>query len=150
MPKIRIKYGENEIDIEGSDEFVKKQLDRFYGTITKPISSSAQTTTLKHELTGTTKPEKQDSPPSAAEFYKSKGRSDGVSKILIFAKYLDQYRNKSQFTKKDINSLVREAKISKDVHSQYFTNAVKQGLLRSYPGGKYSLTLSAEEIVASM
>jgi hypothetical protein len=72
-----------------------------------------------------------------------------VSQLLIFAKYLEQYENLSDFTGKDINRVAKEAKLAKDIHPQYFTNAVKQGLLRKQ-GQRYSLTLSAEETLASM
>jgi hypothetical protein len=88
--------------------------------------------------------------PSPAEFYKSKGRTDGISKLLIFAKYLELYKDITTFSRSEINQLAKEAKLSKDVHSQYFTNAVKQGLIRPHTGNKYSLTLSAEEVLASM
>jgi len=45
--------------------------------------------------------------------------------------------------------LAKEARLSRDVHAQYFSNAVKQGLLRSLGAGRYSLTLSAEELFAN-
>ena len=85
-----------------------------------------------------------------AEFFKSKGKADGISQILIFGKYLEEYRNMSEFSQADINKVVKEAKLPKDIHGQYFTNAVKQGLLRSHGGGKYSLTLSAESVLSAM
>ena len=37
-----------------------------------------------------------------------------------------------------------------EAHAQYFTNAVKQGLLRSHGHGKYSLTLSSESLISTM
>ena len=58
--------------------------------------------------------------------------------------------DKPEFTRADVNALTSQAKFSKDIHSQYFTNAVKQGLLRMHDGGKYSLTLSAEEILSAL
>ena len=85
-----------------------------------------------------------------AEYYKAKGKTDGVSQILIFAKYLEEFEGVSEFKRKDINDLTKKAKLSKDVHTQYFTNAVKQGLLRSHGGSQYSLTLSAESLLAAM
>jgi hypothetical protein len=87
-----------------------------------------------------------------AEFYtqKSKGKTDGISNILIFGKYLEESRGVSEFSRQEINDLARETKLSKDIHTQYFTNAVKQGLLRSHGRSRYSLTLSAESVVAAM
>jgi len=58
--------------------------------------------------------------------------------------------NKTQFGPHDINEVGTQAKLSKEIHPQYFVNAVKQGLLRSLGEGKYSLTLSAEDVLAKM
>jgi hypothetical protein len=69
---------------------------------------------------------------------------------LIFGKYLEEFRGQADFSRQDINKIAAEAKTSKDIHGQYFSNAVKQGLLRSVGRGRYSLTLSAEEALAGM
>jgi hypothetical protein len=87
--------------------------------------------------------------PTPAEFFRDKGKSDGLSTVLIFGKYLEDYEGRSEFSRGDINRLAKEARLSKDIHAQYFTNGVKQGLLRK-SGQRYSLTLSAEEVLASM
>ena len=73
-----------------------------------------------------------------------------MAQIIIFGKYLEDYRNKPEFTRADVKAVAKEAKIAKNIHSQYFTNAVKQGLLRIFGSGKYSLTLSAEDALAAM
>ncbi len=148
MTKIRLRHGDNEIELEGSAEFIKEHLESFYerlGLIGTGISAPQ----LKKAV-GAAPPKKPKKALSPAEFYRSKGKTDGVSKILIFAKYLELYRDKTEFSRADINKLAKEVKLSKDIHSQYFTNAVKQGLLRSLSGAKYALTLSAEEVIASM
>ncbi len=88
--------------------------------------------------------------PSPAEFYRLKGKSDGVGQLLVFAKYLETYRGVSEFTPKEINNLVKEARLSRDIHGQYYSNAVKQGLLRPLGNKKYSLTLSAEDYLGSV
>lgn len=141
MSKIRIRHGENEIELDGSDEFIKKHLEAFYNRFQAP------TATLKEKIFETSSRKVKLSP---AEFYKAKGKTDGVSQILIFGKYLEENRNISEFTPKEINGVVKEAKLAKNIHTQYFTNAVKQGLLRSLGNGKYTLTLSAEEALDSM
>lgn len=148
MTKIRVRHGENEIELERTDAFINKHLGAFYQRISvKGPEISAPPVKLEVEVPAKKRSTK---PPTPAEFYNGIGKTDGVSKILIFAKYLELYRDKSEFVRADINSLVSEAKLSKDIHSQYFTNTVKQGLLRSLAGSKYTLTLSAEEVLASM
>jgi hypothetical protein len=146
MGKVRVRHGDNEIEVDGSDQFVQKQLERFYERIAGAIGGTA---TLHQRLLEKSPPSKPGKELTPAEFYRSKGKTDGVSQLLIFAKYLEQYENLSDFTRKDINRIAKDVKLSKDVHPQYFTNAVKQGLLRKQ-GQKYSLTLSAEETLASM
>jgi len=148
MGKVRVRHGDNEIEVDGTDQFIKQQLESFYqrvGSIGSYISSPI----IKEKLLDKEKVATTGKTLTPAEYYKAKGRTDGVSKILIFGKYLEQYSRQNEFSRSDVNKLAREAKLSRDIHTQFFTNAVKQGLLRRQ-GGKYSLTLSAEEVLASM
>ncbi|MEN6426221.1 MAG: hypothetical protein ABFE13_12710 [Phycisphaerales bacterium] len=149
MGKIRIRHGENEIELEGSDAFIKKHLDAFYQRTqySSPVSAPA---TLKQDIQTSASKRPAGKAPTPAEFFRSKNRTDGISQVLIFGKYLEEYRSQGDFSRPDINKIAAEAKTAKDIHGQYFTNAVKQGLLRSVGRGRYSLTLSAEEALAAM
>lgn len=149
MSKIRVRHGDNEIELEGSDNFIKKYLDDFYSRMQikpkktiSPISAEERIESPPKKIKGKI--------PTPAEFYKEKRKTDGVSKIIIFGKYLEEFRETSEFTRNDINKVAKEARLPKDIHGQYFTNAVKQGLLRSLGRGKYSLTLSAEQALSAM
>lgn len=148
MGKIRVRLGENEIELDGSDDFIKKHLEQFYSRVSAGASSSHKPP-LRAQLLAPSAPNaKPSKEPTAAEFYKQKGsKGDRTSIILIFGKYLEQYRNKPEFSQGEINSVAKDAKLPKNIHGQYFTNAVKQGLLRKQ-GKRYSLTLSAEELLA--
>ena len=130
---------------KGTD-WSQRQLEQFYARVGAPAGKPP----LREQLLSPSAKEsgtiKRLTP---AEFYKQKGKTDGVSQILVFGKYLEQFRDKAEFTRNDINAVAKEAKLSKDVHAQYFTNAVKQGLLRKQ-GKNYSLTLSAEELLATI
>lgn len=149
MPKIRIRHGENEIELDGEIDFISQHLKSFYERLGL-VGGKTSPATLKQDILSSDRPKNKGSAPTPVEFYKSKGKTDGISQILIFGKYLEQYMDKPEFTRADINNLTDQAKFSKDIHSQYYTNAVKQGLLRMHDGGKYSLTLSAEEVLAAM
>jgi hypothetical protein len=149
MPKIRIRHGENEIELDGELDFIAQHLKSFYERLGL-VGGKTSPATLKQDILSSDKPKEKGSIPTPVEFYKSKGKTDSISQILIFGKYLEQYMDKPEFTRSDINGLTAKAKFSKDIHSQYFTNAVKQGFLRTHDGGKYSLTLSAEELLAAM
>lgn len=146
VSRIRLRVGDNEIEVEGSDDFIKKQLEQFYARLGVPAPPARG---LKEQLLRPTPPPKAGKAPTPAEFYKDKGKADGVSQILIFGKYLEEFRNQPEFTPREVNAVAKEAKLAKDIHAQYFTNAVKQGLLRKQ-GQKYSLTLSAEEFLAGL
>lgn len=146
MSKIRIRHGDDEIELEGSDQFISRQLANFYERVGQVGRATAN---LKRQLLEEPPPSKPGKPPTPAEFYRSKGKTDGLSRLLIFARYLEEYEGSAEFTAADVNRVAKEARLAKDIHPQYFTNAVKQGLLRK-SGGKYSLTLSAEEVLASM
>ena len=146
MGRIRIRHGDHEIELEGTDTFIRKQLVEFYSRV--GMGPSQGKTPIREQLLAPHAVAKGGGKtPTPAEFFKAKGKNDGVSQILVFGKYLEQFRNRSEFTRKELNVVAREAKLPKDVHSQYFTTAVKQGLLRKQ-GQHYSLTLSAEELLA--
>ncbi len=147
MGRIRVRHGDSEIELDGSDAFIKKQLEQFYARVGGATGSAGKPPLREQLLSPATKESGGGKSLTPAEFYKQKGKTDGVSQVLVFGKYLEQFRDKAEFTRKDINAVAKEAKLSKDVHAQYFTNAVKQGLLRKQ-GQNYSLTLSAEELLA--
>lgn len=149
MGKIRIRHGDNEIELEGTDAFIKKHIDSFYQRIQHAPQVWAPAT-LKQDIQTSAAKKPAGKVPTPAEFYKSKNRSDGIAQILIFGKYLEDFRSQSEFTRQDVNKIAKEAKIPRDIHGQYFSNAIKQGLLRNLGRAKYSLTLSAEEALATM
>jgi hypothetical protein len=149
MAKVRIRHGDNEIEVDGSDAFIAKQLKAFYEKV-QPGHSVSPPASLKKDIQVSASKKPTGKAPTPAEYYRSKNRTDGVAQVLIFGKYLEEYRSKPEFTRPDVNAVAAEAKVSKNIHSQYFTNAVKQGLLRSLGSGKYALTLSAEDALAAM
>lgn len=149
MNKLRVKHGDHEIEVEGTDKFIKSQITEFYSKI-EEVGTRLPTSKIKQDILGVTTKPPSGKEPTPAEYYRQKGREDGISQILILGKYLEEYRGMSEFSREDVNKLGKEAKTSKNIHGQYFTNAVKQGLLRSHGRGKYSLTLSAESVISSM
>jgi hypothetical protein len=147
MNKLRIRHGDHEIELEGSDKFIKDQLAEFYSRMKETRVPASK---IKQDIFEPAPKPVPGKEPTPAEFYRAKGREDGISQILILGKYLEDYRGMSEFSREDINNLGKEAKLPKSIHGQYFTNAVKQGLLRAHGRSKYSLTLSAESIISSM
>lgn len=149
MSKLRVRHGEYEIEVEGSDQFIKRQLADFYQKVASQ-PSAPRAGGVKQEILKPVSKSQRSPHMTPAEFYTAKGKTDGISKILIFGKYLEEFKGISEFSMKDINKLAKKARLSKDIHRQYLTNAVKQGLLRSHGRGQYSLTLSAESLLSAM
>lgn len=148
MTKIRVRHSENEIELEGPDAFIKKHLDDFYSRI-KILPSEQARPVFRKEVIEDVKIKAKGKILAPAEYYKSKNPTTWIKKLLVFAKYLEDYKNVTDFTRPDINKILREARLPREIHVVYFSRAVQQGLLRSLGGGKYSLTLSAEEVLSS-
>jgi len=149
--KLRIKMGDNEIEIEGSLSFIKSQLNDFYKRLEKGTTFKGMPTKedLPYRAVATAKPTKPP-PLSAAEYYRQKDPKSGTEKLIVAAKYLVDYKSISEFTKKDIESLVLKEIKTKAIHNEYFRLAVKQGLINLLGNKKYSLTISGEDAVVAM
>ncbi len=138
------KVGEQEIEVEGDSAFIQKQLRIFFDRLgPQPHLTSKD---LPSRIVAVAKSGKA---PSPAEYFRQKSPNGGTETLIVLAKYLDEFRSKGDFTQKDIKAIAREAKIS-NIHSQYYLNAVRQGLLRSLGRGTYGLSISGEDAVAAM
>lgn len=139
------KIGENEIEVEGDNGFIQKQLKLFFDKVghAPPLTVSKD---LPSKILSVAKSGKVLGP---AEYYRLKNPNGGTETLIVLAKYLDEFRNKSDFTAKDIKIISQEAKLS-PIHAQYYANGVKQGLLRSLGRGTYGLSITGEDAVAAM
>ena len=89
MGRIRIRHGENEIELEGSDGFIKAQLAQFYVRLGRELPGSGKAPPpLREQLLAAAPLSKPGKSPTPAEFYRSMGKTDGLSQILVFGKYL--------------------------------------------------------------
>jgi hypothetical protein len=145
MPKrVYWRIGDNEVEVEGDSAFIQKQLKIFFERVGYHPQSMSKD--LPSKIVAVAKSGKALSP---AEYYRQKSPSGGTETLIVLGKYLDEFRNKSEFTRKDINAVAREAKLSL-IHAQYYANAVKQGLLRNVGRGTYGLSITGEDAVAAM
>jgi hypothetical protein len=144
------KIGDHEIEVEGDVPFIDKQLKNFIGFIgggQQPRARESMTSKdLPSKIVANAKSGKIMSP---AEYYRLKNPNGGTETLIVLGKYLDEYRNKSDFARKDIKAIAHEARLE-PLHAQYYANAVKQGLLRSLGKGTYGLSISGEDAVAAM
>lgn len=147
---IRLKIGENELEISGSEKFIEKQLNAFVSRL--GISSSATAPAIKlvdskSDHVPTTR--KSGKHPSPAEYVREKRPKGGTEQLIVLGKYLEEFGGVQEFSMREIKEVSGQAKI-KNIHSNYFSYAVKQGLMRNSGRGKYSLTLSGEDAVLAM
>ncbi|MFA5866765.1 MAG: hypothetical protein WC891_02200 [Actinomycetota bacterium] len=151
MSRVWLRYGDNEIEVEGTDAFVKTYIEEFHSRISKERGDVVKPELKEsiYKASSTEKPKQKA--PTPAEYFKTKGsKADGISRVLIFGKYLEEFKAKSPFKQSDINDIAKEARLAKNIHAQYFTNAVQRGLLRAHGKGAYSLTLSADEYLSKI
>lgn len=147
--RLRLKIGENELEIEGDKAFIKQYLNSFLDKLEFP-KSPRQKIDLKKanqqiEATG----EKSKKTLAPAEFVRQKNPQGGTEKLIVLAKYLEDYEKLNEFKSKDINRITRLAKIGK-IEAAYYPLAVKQGLLNKIQHGCYQLTLTGEDTVLAM
>lgn len=148
MGWLRIRLGPHEIELEGDDAFVHQHLEQFYQHVTG--GSLAQVLPAPNgQPVAPASPENQPgTEPTPEAFYQHLGhRPDGLTTVLIFGKYLEQHRGKPEFTQAEVREAAREVRHAKPIHGQYFTLAVRQGLLRKQ-GQHYSLTFSGAQMIA--
>jgi hypothetical protein len=148
--RIYWKIGDHEIEVEGDTPFIEKQLKNFTSFLAGRGESvgvaERASKDLPSKIIAVAKSGKVISP---AEYYRQKNPSGGTETLVVLGKYLDEFRNKSDFTRKDIKAIAQEAKLSPP-HAQYYSNAVRQGLLRSIGKGTYGLSITGEDAVAAM
>lgn len=146
--KLRLKIGENEIELEGDIKFIETYLKFFLdsqGITKQPLVEPKGKTGLPGKVL-VIKPKREMSP---AEYIREKKPNGRTEFLIVFAKYLDEYKSLGEFSKKDIATAVRMAKV-KPIEGAYYTLAVKQGLLNKLSHGRYQLTMSGEDAVSAM
>lgn len=149
--RIRLKLGENEIELEGEDKFIEEHLKTFvekYAHITtKPLDARGGIAGSS-EKPGVSQ-DKAKKALSPAEYVRQKGPKGGTEELIVLAKYLEDVESLTEFTVKAINRVAKAAKLGK-VDNSYFPLAVKQGLLNKIKFGNYQLTLTGEDAVVNM
>jgi hypothetical protein len=145
--RIRLKLGENEIELEGDAAFINKHLQIFLDkTSTCGLQSLKSSITPLKPLETLAIRNKDMNP---AEFIREKKPKGGTETLIVLAKYLEDYRNQTTFAPKEIDKIAEEAKI-KHIHNQFYTLSVKQGLINKVGDRRYSISLSGEDVVIAM
>lgn len=148
--RIKVRVGDDEIELEGDSKFIEVQLAKFYEKVAGRTKSSATLPARSPESVQTrvkaATPVKDLSP---AEFLRRASPKGGTEQLLALGHYLEQNRGAKDFSQQEVKALCGEAKL-KDLHGQYFVLGVQQGLLRSTTKGRYALTLTGEDAVSKL
>src|SRR2546428_3334154 len=148
--RIRVKIGDNEIEVEGEEAFVEKHLKEVLDHLDR--ASTSRTRDLPAKIIQAAETEAKSKPRrdlTPAEYYLQVKPSTGTETLIVLAKYLEDFRGTNEFTPSDIKKIANEAKLA-DIHGQYFTYAMREGFLRQVSKGKYALTLSGEDAVLGL
>jgi len=138
------KIGDREIEVEGDKAFIQKHLKTFLDSV--GLAPAQPSKDLPSKIVAAAKSSKILSP---AEYFRQKSPNGGTEILIVLGKYLEEFRNKTEFTRKDIKAVAQEAKVSPP-HAQYYSNAVKQGLLRAIGRATYGLSITGEDAVGAM
>lgn len=146
--RIRLKIGENEIEVEGEESAVEKHLKNFVEKYSKElIEVKGGSANLPARVV--VQKETSGKSLSPAEYVRQKNPKGGTEQLIVLAKYLEDYKSLSEFSIKDINKVAKDAKLGK-IDNSYYPQAVKQGLLNKIKYGRYQLTLTGEDAVVNM
>lgn len=147
--RIRIKFGEVEIEAEGDKEFVEKHIEEFkkeMPKIAKELPPKEKTVTSE-----TQKERVELEGLSLAEFYKQKQPRDHNETVVVFAYWLTKKEKKGEFKTKDITACYDGARIPKPKNATQHVQAVASGkkaqLTAGSKRGYYKLTLTGEDFV---
>jgi hypothetical protein len=144
MEKLRLKIRDCELEVEGEQTFIEKHLAAF----DERIASLYPKKEIFSEMPRKDVQRTDGRSLSPAEFYKQKRPDGGTQALTALASFLRDYRGQAIFKRGDIGALCEEVRI-KPVHGQYYTLAVKQGLIMETNGG-FSVTLTGDELVERM
>jgi hypothetical protein len=131
--RIHVRFGDNEIELEGDREFVQETLKDFKGGIfSMPVVSEIQAENalnLEDEVMLDRNSSISSSAPSLAGFLREMQMESHPDISIAIAVYLYQYRSIKTFTKADIENSYREALLSK---SKNFSQDINRNRKKGY------------------
>lgn len=135
MAKIKMKYRDFELEIEGDETFVEGKIKDFPSVLDKIISNGENiqhnmieeqnNTSVQSQLEYKTVRQK-----NINEFLREKNFSKDVDLVLGVAYYLNQYDGKEEFTTRDIKEQLKKAKYSSDKNiTALINNNIQKGYI---------------------
>lgn len=149
---MRVRIGENELEVSGPPDFVKKEIADFREEQKKivPISSSGITAgQARSSIQATTKK------ISVSQFFRKLSTRTDVDRALAAGCYLEKYEKCESFTAGEVREVIRTAKINPPKNTNDSINAnIKKGLIMA-AGDKdakraFVLTSDGEDTINEM
>jgi hypothetical protein len=145
--RIRIKFGEVEIEAEGDKDFVEKHIEEFKKEMPR-IAKELPSKEVTQEISGKRVELER---LSLAEFYKQKQPKDHNETIVVFAYWLTKREKQQEFTPKAIEACYSQIAITKPANVPQFMKTLASGkkayLQRGDRRGQYKLSMTGEEFV---
>jgi len=106
--KIKVRVGDNEIELEGDSKFIESQLAKFYEKVgpTNVAPSSIPSESTQSRVKAAT-PTKELSP---AEFLRRASPKGGTEQLLALSHFIEQNQGAKDFSNTEIKALCSEAK----------------------------------------
>ena len=153
--KIRIKMGEVEVEYEGSEAFLKKELASILDAVAKLHSAGEHvTTSKKHESRDSGRRNVARNDVSTSVIATKLGSKTGPNLILAAGGKLTLVDGQETFSRDSILTEMRSAsafykRTYVNNMTVYLKSLVKNGLLNEFGGEKYSLSGSGRTKVES-
>jgi hypothetical protein len=152
---MRVRVGDNEIEVTGPSDFVEKKIAEFIEKQKSfPISSSAR---LEKSVESSTIEAAETAPKriSVAQFFKKLSSKTELDRVLAAGYFLEKFKDQDSFTAAEISDTIRGAKISPPRNPNDSINKnIKKGYIM--PSGDkegkmaFVLTSDGEEAIADL
>jgi len=143
--RIKIKFGEVEIEAHGDKEFVEKHIGEFrkeMPRIANELPSKEVTPEIPRERIELGK-------LSIAEFYKEKKPKEDIEAAVTIAYYLTASEKREEFTNREIEDEAKKLgyKLSNPADTLKKAASGKKAYVRKIEKGKWTLTLEGKRFV---
>lgn len=105
--RVKIKIGVNELEVEGSEEFVKEEINHLYEKIEydrESVNSKSKKVTVEKKSSEQNEKETKEK-PYIKEFVDEKKPNTKMEEAAVLAYYLSEYDNIDEFDADDLEQL---------------------------------------------
>lgn len=146
---MRVRVGQNEIEITGPSNYVEKKIAEF---LEKQNSSSVAT---EREFNESSQPTGSIKKSSVSQFFRKIALKSETDRVLAAGYFLETFKKSESFTSAEIRETIREAKIQPPKNTNDSINKnIKKGYMMTAgdKDGKmaFVLTTDGEEVISNL